>query len=897
MANNLDLGIQVGSPFSYLGALPLDARDQVEEKADLLTFDATMIDEGHITYCKEDETYYKWNGNSFEPLVFAGGSAATGGAGVQDWSADTDYKKNDLLTYDNKLYLVINDFTSGNTFVYDTAYMFLVSTRMSGTSIQFWSANENYKADDLIYFNNKIYKAKQGFQSGNSFDDINLDIVITNHNLNDGLQGDGGDFYHLTQDKHLLVNEITDVNGKLAYKGVVTGNMNTATYDRNNDGVVDKAETLLGLTVSVAELNALQGATANLQSQIDALSSGIVFQGELPTYADLLLVVDVFEGASYIIKNDETHGGQRTYYVYNTNDWYYMGVFDVSVRNFNTEPINLTTEVFNVLPAANIDNAIARKTELHTHNNYQLLETYTNSDASISDAIAKTHEHTNLFTLDNISEDGAGNLLFKGKPVQSAGGGSGISDLTNFTTDDLADYPNKRYVTDLEKVDIAKIKTIETGLNNAASTISSISGKLPNGVTTANPLITSDDLDLKINNLKIGDLSDVGALNPGEMLVVDKVSGEVVSKAIEDGGISSITDDKGTEIKAVKAVKFNKSKISQVQNSNNNEIEITPDDIFSVDLVDMPAETDFIENGFLVADLNSLSYKQRSLDEFTKKLENKSFEINSNDWIENNGEYEYQIAHGLGSENIIAAAYNQNASFDIKTEIINENNVKITSKIKEDLRIVINTTQGTISTTARSSNITQITQDMFIDDLRSRTDKTYSSDKINSLLTEYAKKSDVYTKIQADYLFAEKSSEHTHKNINVLNAFTLVNNELYHNGKKLITAFNPTTHTVSAQNVTAASLSLLVDTSAEMVNSGIKMISAAQILVKNETNTTNNPYLEEDYVRLIISEGNITIIDVMIEPGTSQQYTLGVSPNVKVSIKGNYSCSYVLAGF
>ena len=52
------------------------------------------------------------------------------------------------------------------------------------------------------------------------------------------------------------------------------------------------------------------------------------------------------------------------------------------------------------------------------------------------------------------------------------------------------------------------------------------------------------------------------------------------------------------------------------------------------------------------------------------------------------------------------------------------------------MRVVVNTSQGTMSTVTRSSAVTQITPDMFIDDLRTRTDKTYSSSKINSMLSK-----------------------------------------------------------------------------------------------------------------------------------------------------------------
>lgn len=51
--------------------------------------------------------------------------------------------------------------------------------------------------------------------------------------------------------------------------GKGSGDMLKATYDTDNDGIVDMAETLNGLTASVSELNHMDGVTGDVQTQLD----------------------------------------------------------------------------------------------------------------------------------------------------------------------------------------------------------------------------------------------------------------------------------------------------------------------------------------------------------------------------------------------------------------------------------------------------------------------------------------------------------------------------------------------------------------------------------------------------------------------------------------------------
>ena len=53
--------IKVGDNFSYKGKKPLDSRDCFDTVSEMAQFAETSLDEGHISYVKETDRYYKFN--------------------------------------------------------------------------------------------------------------------------------------------------------------------------------------------------------------------------------------------------------------------------------------------------------------------------------------------------------------------------------------------------------------------------------------------------------------------------------------------------------------------------------------------------------------------------------------------------------------------------------------------------------------------------------------------------------------------------------------------------------------------------------------------------------------------------------------------------------------------
>ena len=54
------MAIKIGSNFAYNGKLPNFDRDSFETKAAMKAFDENSIDEGHLSYCKEDSNIYQY---------------------------------------------------------------------------------------------------------------------------------------------------------------------------------------------------------------------------------------------------------------------------------------------------------------------------------------------------------------------------------------------------------------------------------------------------------------------------------------------------------------------------------------------------------------------------------------------------------------------------------------------------------------------------------------------------------------------------------------------------------------------------------------------------------------------------------------------------------------------
>lgn len=126
-----------------------------------------------------------------------------------------------------------------------------------------------------------------------------------------------------------------------------------------------------GVQTTIGELNYLQGATSNIQAQINALTGVGEFKGAKNTKAELDAVTGAVNGDMWIVLADESFGGVSVLYAYN-GTWVSLGEFKAEVRDFTTNPLDLATEATGVLPLAHIPTGNTATTVAlgnHTHAN------------------------------------------------------------------------------------------------------------------------------------------------------------------------------------------------------------------------------------------------------------------------------------------------------------------------------------------------------------------------------------------------------------------------------------------------------------------------------------------------------------------------------------------------
>ena len=189
------MGILIADNFNYKGKKPLDERIVYDFLSDMKAVADSIIYEGAIAYCKEDKKFY-----TFDPANIVDATTGkwrelqlggTGNASIEDYTQDTQYKKNGLLLYNNKIYLVTKDFTSDNTqtLLEDSFNLDLTASNFvpvdTDTNCVEYIQNKEYKKDTLVYNNEVLARVILDFTSDNTATNIkdSFELDITNNNL------------------------------------------------------------------------------------------------------------------------------------------------------------------------------------------------------------------------------------------------------------------------------------------------------------------------------------------------------------------------------------------------------------------------------------------------------------------------------------------------------------------------------------------------------------------------------------------------------------------------------------------------------------------------------------------------------------------------------------------
>lgn len=243
--------------------------------------------------------------------------------------------------------------------------------------LMIWESGYEYKPNNVVIYNDGIWRCVENHTSGVIFDPLKFS------NLTE-IPASG----ETSKESGRVKIDVSDTLGFL--KNKVDGT--------TIDAILGKltVKSLEGLTSSVDELNFLKGAKSSVQAQIDSLSNVGNFTGSVDTKADLGTVERPNVSDLVIVLEDETKENVSTLYMYNGTKWIFSGEFKVELRDFTTNPIDLTIEVAGVLPITNTHSSIIKDTDI------------------------------DVLLLNRLSEvDGA--LHFDGQPVNEGGSSEGGS--------------------------------------------------------------------------------------------------------------------------------------------------------------------------------------------------------------------------------------------------------------------------------------------------------------------------------------------------------------------------------------------------------------------------------------------------------------------------------------
>ena len=189
------MGILIADNFNYKGKKPLDERIVYNLLSDMKAVTDSIIYEGAIAYCKEDKKFYTFDpANTVDATTGKWRELQLGGSGnasIEDYAQNTQYKKNGLLLYDNKIYLVTADFTSDNTqtTLADSFNLDLTNSKFvpvdTDTNCVEYAKNTKYKKDTLVYNSETLARVVSDFTSDNTATSVkdSFELDISNSKL------------------------------------------------------------------------------------------------------------------------------------------------------------------------------------------------------------------------------------------------------------------------------------------------------------------------------------------------------------------------------------------------------------------------------------------------------------------------------------------------------------------------------------------------------------------------------------------------------------------------------------------------------------------------------------------------------------------------------------------
>lgn len=342
------MAIKTGDNFLYRGKKPLDSRDSFDTILAMTTFAESSIDEGHISYVKETDKYYKFNSTNNVDTTLGKWREYNGGG------SSTDEKvKLDAAAADAKY---LNELIDNSTIEVDTTNNCLVVKKIDGQTATVAEINfltgvtSNIQAQiDNLGKSMTMYgvfgtKADLLASTTPAPVDGNTAIVIADEN-NDNKQMtyiyiESSSTWTQVAESSVTVRNFTtnpidlatETTGILHKSKIDTAIARLAdvldktTYRGTGDGIVKQADKLTGLTATIAALNqaVTDSHTHSNKTVLDKIVSNGIGSGFLADNGKYISILHIdatsplYDSQIWIDNTDNTKPILK---IYDGTDW------------------------------------------------------------------------------------------------------------------------------------------------------------------------------------------------------------------------------------------------------------------------------------------------------------------------------------------------------------------------------------------------------------------------------------------------------------------------------------------------------------------------------------------------------------------------------------------------
>ena len=343
------MAIKTGDNFLYRGKKPLDSRDSFDTILAMTTFAESSIDEGHISYVKETDKYYKFNSTNDVDTTLGKWREYNGGGG-----SSTDEKvKLDATSTDAKY---LNELIDNSTIEVDVTNNCLVVKKIDGQTATVAEINfltgvtSNIQAQiDNLGKSMTMYgvfgtKADLLASTTPTPVDGNTAIVIADEDNNNKqmtyIYIASNSAWTQVAESSVAVRDFTTEPIDLATEttGILHKSkidiaiarladvLDKATYKGTGDGIVKQADKLTGLTATIAALNqaVTDSHTHSNKTVLDKIVSNGIGSGFLADngkYISILHIGNTSPTYDSQIWIDNTDNTKPILKIYDGTDW------------------------------------------------------------------------------------------------------------------------------------------------------------------------------------------------------------------------------------------------------------------------------------------------------------------------------------------------------------------------------------------------------------------------------------------------------------------------------------------------------------------------------------------------------------------------------------------------